>query len=225
MDMTKRSLLAYVAGLGLAYATLGRAAAADDLKLGAVNPSSGALALYGDEVTRGYELAADWVNGKGGVLGRKVVVLRGNASTPQEGIAAVEQFVSNDKVDALIGTYISAVARAASEAALNDNKLYWDTNALAQELTDRGLPNYIRSGPSADIFAARSAEVITKLVAKALGKDPKDLKVWIEHEDFDLWRVDRQGAGTDPQGRGRQDRRERRPQLQGDRSDQLDPEG
>ena len=183
MDMTKRSLLAYVAGLGLAYATLGRAAAADDLKLGAVNPSSGALALYGDEVTRGYELAADWVNGKSGVLGRKVVVLRGNASTPQEGIAAVEQFVSNDKVDALIGTYISAVARAASEAALNDNKLYWDTNALAQELTDRGLPNYIRSGPSADIFAARSAEVITKLVAKALGKDPKDLKVWIEHED------------------------------------------
>ena len=183
MGMTKRSLLAFAAGLGLAYARLAGAAAADDLKLGAVNPSSGALALYGDEVTRGYELAADWVNGKGGVLGRKVVVLRGNASTPQEGIATVEQFVSNDKVDALIGTYISAVARAASEAALNDNKLYWDTNALAQELTDRGLPNYIRSGPSANIFAARSAEVITKLVAKALGKDPKDLKVWIEHED------------------------------------------
>ena len=33
------------------------------------------------------------------------------------------------------------------------------------------------------MFAARSAEVITKLVAKALGKEPKDLKVWIEHED------------------------------------------
>jgi len=91
--------------------------------------------------------------------------------------------VSGDKVDALIGTYISAVASAASEAALNDNKLYWDTNALAQELTDRGLPNYIRSGPSANVFASQSAEVITKLVASAMGKAPKDLKVWIEHED------------------------------------------
>jgi branched-chain amino acid transport system substrate-binding protein len=91
--------------------------------------------------------------------------------------------VSGDKVDALIGTYISAVASAASEAALNDDKLYWDTNALAQELTERGLPNYIRSGPSANVFASQSAEVILKLVAPAMGKAPKDLKVWIEHED------------------------------------------
>jgi branched-chain amino acid transport system substrate-binding protein len=183
MSITRRSIFTYAAGLGLALGGLAGAGAAEDLKLGAVNPSSGGLALYGDEVTRGYELAADWVNGKGGVLGRKVVVIRGNASTPQEGISAVEQFVSSDKVDVLIGTYISAVANAASEAALNYNKLYWDTNALAQELTDRGLPNYIRSGPSANVFAARSAEVITTLVASTLGKAPKDLKVWIEHED------------------------------------------
>jgi branched-chain amino acid transport system substrate-binding protein len=183
MAITRRRVFSYGAGLGLALGGFTAAYAADDLKLGAVNPSSGGLALYGDEVTRGYELAADWVNGKGGVLGRKVVVVRGNASTPQEGISAVEQFVSGDKVDVLIGTYISAVASAASEAALNYNKLYWDTNALAQELTERGLPNYMRSGPSANVFAADSAEVILKLVAPKLGKSPKDLKVWIEHED------------------------------------------
>jgi branched-chain amino acid transport system substrate-binding protein len=182
MGTNKKRLFTHAAALGLFLAGVA-GAAGDDLKIGSVNPSSGGLALYGDEVTRGYELAADWVNGKGGVLGRKVAIIRGNASTPQEGIAAVEQFVSGDKVDALIGTYISAVASAASEAALNDNKLYWDTNALAQELTDRGLPNYIRSGPSANVFASQSAAVITKLVAAAMGKAPKDLKVWIEHED------------------------------------------
>jgi branched-chain amino acid transport system substrate-binding protein len=182
MGMSKKSLFTCGAALGLFLAGVA-GAAGDDLKIGSVNPSSGGLALYGDEVTRGYELAADWVNGKGGVLGRKVAIIRGNASTPQEGIAAVEQFVSGDKVDALIGTYISAVASAASEAALNDNKLYWDTNALAQELTERGLPNYIRSGPSANVFASQSAAVITKLVGPAMGKAPTDLKVWIEHED------------------------------------------
>jgi branched-chain amino acid transport system substrate-binding protein len=182
MGLNKKRLVTYAVSLGLILAGVA-AATADDLKIGSVNPSSGGLALYGDEVTRGYELAADWVNSKGGVLGRKVDIIRGNASTPQEGIAAVEQFVSGDKVDALIGTYISAVASAASEAALNDNKLYWDTNALAQELTERGLPNYIRSGPSANVFASQSAEVILKLVAPAMGKAPKDLKVWIEHED------------------------------------------
>jgi branched-chain amino acid transport system substrate-binding protein len=156
---------------------------AQELKLGAVNPTAGALALYGDEVTRGYELAADMINAKGGVLGRKVVVVRGNASTPQEGIAAVEQFVSRDKVDVLIGTYISAVASAASEAALNHNKLYWDTNALAAQLTERNLPNYVRSGPHSAFFATRAAGTVLDLVSKAIGKDPKGLKVWIEHED------------------------------------------
>ena len=179
--MASRMHVALALGLGL----LGQvaSAAAQDLKLGAVNPSSGALALYGDEVTRGYELAADWINGRGGVLGRKVAIVRGNASSPQEGIAAVEQFVARDKVDALIGTYISAVANAASEAALTYDKLYWDTNAVEAELTERGLPNYIRSGPYAAAFAQGSVSLITDLVAKSLGKAPKDLKVWIEHED------------------------------------------
>lgn len=174
---------AFTIALGLALLGQAGSAHAQDLKLGAVNPSSGALALYGDEVTRGYELAADWVNGRGGVLGKKGAIVRGNASSPQEGIAAVEQFVARDKVDALIGTYISAVANAASEAALNYDKLYWDTNALAAELTERGLPNYIRSGPYAGAFAQGSVNLITELVAKSLGKAPKDLKVWIEHED------------------------------------------
>src|SRR5262249_12278799 len=174
---------ALIVAFAFAVAIAGRAAAQADIKLGAVNPSSGALALYGDEVTRGYELAADWINSKGGVLGKKVVIVRGNASSPQEGIAAVEQFVSRDNVDVLIGTYISAVASAASETALNYDKLYWDTNALAADLTERGLPNYIRSGPHSAFFAARSVETTLNLVAKTTNKDPKALKVWIEHED------------------------------------------
>ena len=182
-NATRRAALG--AGLSLAalLAASGAFAQQGELKLGAVNPSSGALALYGDELTRGYEIAAEQQNAKGGLLGKKVVIVRGNASSPQEGIAAVEQFVSRDKVDALIGTYISAVANAASEAALNYGKLYWDTNALAQELVERGLPNYIRSAPSAKVFAEKSAETALILAGKAIGKQPKDLKVWIEHED------------------------------------------
>jgi hypothetical protein len=35
------------------------------LKIGAINPYSGPLALYGTEVTRGYELAVDQINASG----------------------------------------------------------------------------------------------------------------------------------------------------------------
>jgi branched-chain amino acid transport system substrate-binding protein len=180
--MKRRSLVTLATAAGAAYAS-GLRAQAQELRLGAINPLSGALALYGDELTRGYELAAEAANAKGGVLGRRVVIVRGNASTPQEGIAAVEQLANRDRVEVFIGTYISAVSNAASEAALANDKLYWDTNALAAELTERGLENFIRSGPWSGAFAARSVEVTLALIAQSLGKQPRDLRVWVEHED------------------------------------------
>lgn len=180
------SVLKKVAGITLlaGSAALSHAAfAADPIKIGAINPYSGAMALYGTELTRGYELAIDQANAAGGLIGRKIELVRGDAANPQQGIATVEQLVTRDKVDIFTGTYISAVSNAASDAALRYNKLYWDTNALAQELTERGLPNFVRSGPYAGSFAAASVDTVRELIAPALKKDIKDLKVWIEHED------------------------------------------
>ena len=115
--------------------------AQETLRIGVIHPYSGALALYGDEVTRGYQIAVDERNAKGGVLGRKIELVRGDASTPQQGIAAVDQLVSRDKVELFIGTYQSAVSNAASDAALRNQKIYWDTTALAAE-----VPSMARNG-------------------------------------------------------------------------------
>jgi branched-chain amino acid transport system substrate-binding protein len=153
------------------------------IKIGAIGPYSGPMALYGDEVSRGYQLAIDEANAKGGVIGRQLELLRGDASNPQQGIAAVEKLANQDKADFFTGTYISAVSNAASDAALRYSKIYWDTNALAAELTERGLPNFVRSGPYATSFAQESVEGAIDLIAPALKKSPKDLKVWIEHEE------------------------------------------
>lgn len=170
--------------LVIAAATLTQTALAQQtIKVGALNPYSGPLALYGTEVTRGYELAADKVNAGGGVLGRKFELIRGDVSNPQQGIATVEQLVAKDKVDMFVGTYISAISLTASDTALRYNKLYWETNAVAQSLTERGLPNFIRSGPDGGAFANTSAATVRDLIAPALKKDVKDLKIWIEHED------------------------------------------
>ena len=175
--MTKAGLLATV------FATLlgATALAQEPIRIGAINPYSGPVALYGDEVARGYQLAIDEANAKGGVIGRKIELFRGDAGNPQQGIAAVEKLVS-DKVDIFVGTYISAVSNAASDAALRYSKIYWDTNALAADLTERGLPNFVRSGPYAASFAEVSANAARDLIAPALGKPIKGLKVWIESE-------------------------------------------
>jgi branched-chain amino acid transport system substrate-binding protein len=179
MNRFKRLGLAAVAAAAIAPA----AWAQGTLKIGALNPYSGPLALYGTEVTRGYELAADKINAAGGLLGKKIELIRGDVTSPQQGIATVEQLVSKDKVDMFIGTYISAISLTASDAALRYDKLYWETNAVAQTLTERGLPNFIRSGPDGAAFANTSSATVRELIAPALKKGIKDLKVYIESED------------------------------------------
>jgi len=171
-----------LAAIAATLLTTGAAFAQEPIRVGAINPYSGPVALYGDEVARGYQLAIDEANAKGGVLGRKIELVRGDASNPQQGIAAVEK-LSADKVDVFIGTYISAVSNAASDAALRYSKIYWDTNALAADLTARGLPNFVRSGPYAANFAEVSVNAAKDLLGPAIGKPIKGLKVWIESED------------------------------------------
>lgn len=177
-----------IVGLGLVAGALGLAMtpsafAQATLKIGALNPYSGPLALYGTEVTRGYELAADKVNAAGGLLGKKIELIRGDVTNAQQGIATVEQLVSRDKVDMFLGTYASGISLTASDTAMRYNKLYWETNAVAQTLTDRGLPNFLRSGPDSNAFANTSAATVRELIAPALKKDVKNLTVWIEHEE------------------------------------------
>jgi branched-chain amino acid transport system substrate-binding protein len=176
-NMGRRNLL-ILAG---AAATIKSAQAAEPIRICAVNPYTGPMALYGEETTRGYELAAAEANAADGVLGRPIQIVRADAGTPQQGIAAAGQY--GGSVDAFIGTYLSAVSNAASDAALSINKLYWDTNALALELTDRGLPNFVRTGMYALTFGAAAETIISKVVAPALKRDPTQLTVWIENED------------------------------------------
>ena len=161
----------------------GAALAQDTLRIGAINPYSGPMALYGDELARGYQIAIDERNAKGGVLGKKVDLVRGDATNPQQGIAAVDQLATREKVEIFVGTYVSAIANAGSDAALRHQKLWWDTNALAVELTDRKLPNFVRSGPYAANFAEIAVRTIVEMITTALRKQPRDLTVWLEHED------------------------------------------
>ena len=172
----------FISGLAAAL-MVALAAAQEPLRIGAINPYSGPLALYGDELARGYQLALDERNAMGGLLGRKLELVRGDATTAQQGIAAVDQLVTRDKVEVFVGTYVSTVSNAASDAALRHQKIYWDTNALATELTERKLPNFIRAGPNAGNFADMSVRVVLEMIAQVLGKPARDLRVLIEHEE------------------------------------------
>src|SRR5919108_530459 len=59
------------------------------IKIGVIEPLSGPVAASGNYVRMGAEIARDWINGKGGVNGRKIeLVIEDNKSDPKEAASA-----------------------------------------------------------------------------------------------------------------------------------------
>ena len=170
-----------VAGCGSDTGTENKAGG--ELKIGVIGPYSGPNAPGGEAIYQGYQLAADQANADGGVDGRQVKLVKGDAQTPEQGISEVNRLATSSKVDAFAGTYISGVSNTASKAAERYQKLYWDTNALSADLTERGLTNFVRSGPNSDHFGLVSAKSVSELVAPSLGISADKIRVFVTHED------------------------------------------
>ena len=67
----------------------------------------------GRDTQNAAKLAADEINAKGGVLGRKLeIVVADETENPEQGIAAIKKLTADDKADVLIGGYTSGVTLA-----------------------------------------------------------------------------------------------------------------
>jgi branched-chain amino acid transport system substrate-binding protein len=154
-----------------------------ELKIGVINPYSGPNAPGGEAIYQGYEIAVEEANADGGVMGRQVTLVRGDAAAPEQGISEVNRLATSENVDLFAGTYLSGIANTASETALRYGKVYWDTNATAGDLTERGLENFARSGPMAVQFAQVAGDAVENVVPESIGKDVADLRVCVTHEE------------------------------------------
>lgn len=115
--MNRRILLAALtAALTLPTAA---ALAADPIVFGVITPLSppGETAL-GQQVKRGSEIAVEYINSKGGVLGRKVVLsIQDSQGKNELGVAAYRRLVSEEKAVAVFGFIHSGVNIAVNEVA------------------------------------------------------------------------------------------------------------
>jgi branched-chain amino acid transport system substrate-binding protein len=83
------------------------------IKLGVMFISSGPLGGYGINGQRATEMAIEEINGAGGVLGRKLVATFGDTKLkPEVAVELAEKFITEDKVDFLMGPTSSGVAMA-----------------------------------------------------------------------------------------------------------------
>ncbi|MFD1211406.1 ABC transporter substrate-binding protein [Arthrobacter sp. GCM10027362] len=91
-------------GSGGGNASNGNAAATGDIKIGLSGALTGGDAILGSNQRQGVELAADQINSAGGINGRKIsLVVQDEANDPARMAQIAQRFVSQDKVDAIIG--------------------------------------------------------------------------------------------------------------------------
>jgi len=123
--------------LGMGF---GSAHAADPIRIGVI---AEAQAIAGASIPQAAQLAADEINAKGGVDGRKIEIISyDNHSSSADSVRAFQRAVNEDKVHAVISSYISEVVLALEPWASRLKTPLITPGAASNEITRSIHDNY-----------------------------------------------------------------------------------
>ena len=157
------------------------------IKIGLLYDQTGPFSAAGSlNCWRGAKMIIDYVNERGGVLGKyKIVQVDGDSQSKAEvAINEAERLLNAEKVDILAGVYSSAHAVPLAEKVDKQKKFLWITTAISSKVFDgRNLQYTFRPQATGDQFGALAVAYIAEYSQEKLGKPAKDLRLAIIHED------------------------------------------
>jgi branched-chain amino acid transport system substrate-binding protein len=143
--------VALLVGLGAPAVT---AQQAEPVKIGVIQPLSGPVAASGNYVRMGAEIGRDWINGRGGVLGRPIqLLIEDNKSDPKEAATAAEKLIVRDKVPVIMGAWGSSMTLAAMPKLEEYGVPMVVETSSAASITKRGNPWVFRISPPSEMEA------------------------------------------------------------------------
>ena len=181
--ISRRAALRGAAAASLLAAPTVLRAQPANVKLGILQPVTGALAQDGELGRLGAQLAIDAINAAGGIKslgGAKIEMVFADArSNPEAATQEVERLQA-EGVAAIVGGFASPICLAASQAAARYNLPYIVDVGVADSIVDRGLANTFRFAPGFGMFTSVAISNLAKL-NDAAGKPIKT--VVLVHED------------------------------------------
>jgi branched-chain amino acid transport system substrate-binding protein len=153
----------WMVGIGVLFISLvlvlgtGWAAEKKPIKLGVVFIMSGKMGGYGKHGTQAIQLAMDEINAQGGILGRKVeAIFEDDELKVDKGVQITKKFITQDKVDFIIGPTSSGVALAMAEIVEQHKKILVLTQSATNSLTDAKFNRYMFSTLSNAMMHSRA---------------------------------------------------------------------
>src|SRR5215218_1993286 len=187
--MPGRKAARLLVGLSAAIAVLGMAVTAEaqekKIKIGVIYDLTGPLAGGGSELQyTGAKIMLDHY-AKTGVEGYKVEAVYADAqSKPDVAINEAVRLIEQEKVDMLLGFFSSAQCVPVAARVEQLKKFMWITTCISSAvLADKNFKYVFRPQASGDQFGLMTMDFIAQNSKEKFGKDPKDLRVAIIHED------------------------------------------
>ena len=97
----------------------------------------------GKEIQDAAKMAVDEINKSGGILGRQIEATYADTkANPEEGKAAVEKLMFNDKVSFIVGEHRSEVALAVQPIIMQNKTIFINTGSASPIYSDNVVKNY-----------------------------------------------------------------------------------
>ncbi|WP_456734372.1 ABC transporter substrate-binding protein [Bradyrhizobium sp. USDA 3364] len=174
------------AALGLVALAPGGAQAADTLKIGVI---AEAQAIAGASIPQAAQLAADEINAKGGIDGRKIeIVSYDNHSSSADSVRAFQRAVNEDKVNVVISSYISEVVLALEPWASRLKTPFVTPGAASNEISKSVHADYEKNKYTFHGYLTSAALALSVCdAAKELLVDQKHMKTAVIMSEDAAW--------------------------------------
>jgi branched-chain amino acid transport system substrate-binding protein len=140
---------------------------AQTIKIGVNEPLTGPFAASGTYVVNGAKIAADEINAKGGLLGKKVeLVIEDNKSNPTEAAAVAEKLITEDKVPVMMGAWGSSLTLAVMPKLMQYKVPMVVETSSSSKITTSGNPYIFRISPPSSVEAEDFRSIAPKIGIK-----------------------------------------------------------
>lgn len=146
-QFTRRRLLQSAGGLVLASTVAAPsvllAQSSDVIRIGHLTPRTGFLGPLGEYAVMAIDLAVEEINAKGGVMGRKIELLKEDSVNPQTASTKAERMIERDKVACIIGEISSASCLTIAQVAQRNKTLFINTGGNSDAIRGSDCKRYM----------------------------------------------------------------------------------
>lgn len=141
----------------------------NNYKIGAILPLTGEAAKYGIDLQRGYDLAVEEINSKGGISGKTIKIIYEDCEAkPNNAVLAAKKLIEKDKVKIILGCFTSSSTLAVAPICESKKVILFSSSSSSPQITYAG--DYIFRNEISDLYGAEeSAKMFFKIGYKNIG--------------------------------------------------------